>query len=82
MLLVGDAAGQVKVTTIGGVVTGMCGGAAAARAILGGTSYTAETSSLRWELRAHAALRHLLDAFTDADYDHMLNLLNRRTRLC
>lgn len=79
-LLVGDAAGQVKVTTVGGVVTGMRGGAAAARSILRGTPYGAEARSLRWELLAHSALRHLLDGFSDADYDRLLRLLNRGTR--
>jgi flavin-dependent dehydrogenase len=79
-LLVGDAAGQVKVTTVGGVVTGMLGGAAAARSILRGTAYSTEARSLRWELRAHAALRHVLDGFTDEDYDRLLSLLNGRTR--
>lgn len=79
-LLVGDAAGQVKVTTVGGVVAGMRGGAAAARSIVRGTSYAAEARGLRWELRAHAALRYLLDGFRDADYDRLLRLLNGSTR--
>ena len=79
-LLVGDAAGQVKVTTVGGVVTGMRGGAAAARSILRGTSYAAEARGLRWELRAHAGLRRLLDGFRDADYDRLLGLLNGPTK--
>jgi flavin-dependent dehydrogenase len=79
-LLVGDAAGQVKVTTVGGVVTGMRGAAAAARSILRGTSYAAEARALRWELQAHAGLRRLLDGFSNADYDRLLRLLNGPTR--
>jgi flavin-dependent dehydrogenase len=79
-LLVGDAAGQVKMTTVGGVVTGMRGGAAAARSILRGTSYQAEARGLRSELRVHAGLRLLLDGFRDADYDRLLRLLNGPTR--
>lgn len=78
VLLVGDAAGQVKVTTVGGVVTGMAGAAAAARSILRGTSYTRELRSLRWELSMHALVRHVLDGFTDAEYDQLLGLLNRQ----
>ena len=78
VLLVGDAAGQVKVTTVGGVVTGMAGAAAAARSILRGTSYTGELRSLRWELSMHALVRHVLDGFTDAEYDQLLQLLNRQ----
>ena len=78
VLLVGDAAGQVKVTTVGGVVTGMRGGAAAARSILRGTSYARELRPLHWELRSHALVRRMLDGFSDEDYDRLLELLNRR----
>jgi flavin-dependent dehydrogenase len=76
VLLAGDAAAQVKVTTVGGVVTGMRGGLAAARSILRATPYAAELRSLRWELNAHALVRHVLDRFTDADYDRLLRSLN------
>jgi len=78
VLLTGDAAGHVKVTTVGGVVTGMRGGWAAARALTTGRSYRAELRSLRQELSAHAMLRHILDRFTDTDYDDMLRHLNSR----
>jgi flavin-dependent dehydrogenase len=73
----GDAAGQVKVTTVGGMVTGMRGAAAAARALLNGTSYRNELRPLRRELDAHALVRHVLDGFTDDDYDDLLRSLNR-----
>lgn len=78
ILLVGDAAGQVKVTTVGGVVTGMRGAAAAARSALQGTAYERELRPLRRELDAHALVRRVLDGFTDQDYDELLGLLNRR----
>ena len=78
-LLVGDTAGQVKVTTVGGVVTGMEGAAAAARAIINGTSYRKELRSLRRELSAHALVRYVLDGFTGEDYDQLLELLNPQT---
>jgi flavin-dependent dehydrogenase len=78
VLLLGDAAGHVKVTTVGGVVTGMRGGAAAARSILRGTSYARELRPLHWELRAHALVRRMLDGFSDEDYDRLLELLNHR----
>jgi flavin-dependent dehydrogenase len=78
VLLLGDAAGQVKVTTVGGMVTGMRGGTAAARALLRGTAYAAELRHLHRELLAHTVVRHVLDGFTDADYDRLLRMLNRR----
>ena len=77
--LVGDNAGQVKVTTVGGVVTGMRGAAAAARAILDGTTYRQELRPLRRELSAHALVRYVLDGFTDDDYDQLLEMLNAKT---
>lgn len=78
VLLVGDAAGQVKVTTVGGVVTGIRGGLAAARALLRRTSYGAEVLPLQHELTFHAIVRQVLDGFTDGDYDRLLELLNGR----
>jgi flavin-dependent dehydrogenase len=76
VLLAGDAAAQVKVTTVGGVVMGMRGGLAAARSFLRVTPYGAELRSLRREMNAHALVRHVLDGFTDADYDRLLRSLN------
>jgi len=77
LMLVGDAASQVKTTTVGGVVTGMRGARAAAQSILNTTSYTQELRPLRRELNAHALLRAVLDGFTDDDYDRLLRLLNQ-----
>jgi flavin-dependent dehydrogenase len=77
VLLLGDAAGQVKVTTVGGMVAGMRGAAAAVRSVVHGTSYRAELRPLRRELDAHALVRGILDHFTDDDYDLLLRRLNR-----
>lgn len=80
LLLVGDAAGQVKMTTVGGLVTGLRGGKAAAAAVLGRKSYRQELRELKRELDLHLLLRTILDRFTDADYEELLRLLSRRTR--
>lgn len=74
--LVGDAAGQVKVTTVGGTVTGLWGAKAAARAILQGTSYRTELRSLRRELNMHWCLRLLLERLDHPGYDHLVRLVN------
>jgi digeranylgeranylglycerophospholipid reductase len=76
VLLAGDAAGQVKVTTVGGVVTGMRGGLAAAQAWASGCTAAEQARPLRRELNAHALVRHVLDRFTDEDYDALLRRLN------
>lgn len=75
--LVGDAAAQVKMTTVGGVVTGLWGAQAAARAILRGTPYLCEAAGLRKELTVHLLLRWVLNRFAAEDYDDLLALLNR-----
>jgi flavin-dependent dehydrogenase len=77
--LVGDAAGQVKVTTVGGVVTGLWGARAAAQAIAGQPEHKATLARLSRELDWHTLLRGLLDRFSPADYDTLLRLLNQRT---
>jgi flavin-dependent dehydrogenase len=73
--VVGDAAGQVKVTTVGGIVTGFRGALGVAEAILyGGVS--AELRSLRRELNLHLLLRRSLHDFQQSDYSRLVDLLN------
>lgn len=75
VLLVGDAASHVKVTTVGGVVSGIRGAHAAARALARGTSYGTELRGLRTELAVHDLVRWLMDRFEDRHYDRLLALL-------
>jgi flavin-dependent dehydrogenase len=77
--LVGDAAAQVKVTTVGGLVTGLRGAKAAANAILVGADYMKELRPLRRELSLHLLIRTILNRFRGADYDRLLDLLNDNT---
>jgi flavin-dependent dehydrogenase len=78
VLFVGDAAGQVKVTTIGGSVTGLLGAQAAARAIVRGTSYGSELRAVDRELRLHWAIRSLMNRFREQEYEVLLQLLSGR----
>mgnify|MGYP005843547795 CR=1 FL=1 len=80
LYLVGDAAGQVKMTTVGGLVTGLRGARVAATAILGHNAWRSECRQLQRELDLHLLLRLILDRFRDADYDRLLGLLNWRTQ--
>lgn len=77
--LVGDAAGQVKVTTVGGVVTGFRGAIVAVDSILGRKS-TQRSSRLRVELEAHRLLRAMLNGFRESDYCALLDSLNDGAR--
>src|SRR5580692_9596262 len=72
--LVGDAAGQVKVTTVGGIVTGFRGALGVAQQILHGVS--SELRTLRRELDLHLLLRRSLHDFQQADYSRLVDLLN------
>src|SRR5580658_6874249 len=73
--LVGDAAGQVKVTTVGGIVTGFRGALGVAEAILNGGA-SRELRSLRRELNLHLLLRRSLHDFQQSDYSELVDLLN------
>jgi flavin-dependent dehydrogenase len=73
--LVGDAAGQVKVTTVGGIVTGLRGALGVAQSILNGGS-SRELQSLRRELDLHLLLRRSMHDFQQADYSRLVDLLN------
>ncbi|HSY58557.1 MAG TPA: NAD(P)/FAD-dependent oxidoreductase [Terriglobales bacterium] len=73
--VVGDAAGQVKVSTVGGIVTGFRGAMGVADAILNGGS-SGELRSLRRELNLHLLLRRSLHDFQQADYSRLVDLLN------
>jgi flavin-dependent dehydrogenase len=72
--LVGDAAGQVKVTTVGGIVTGFRGALGVAQEILNRGSR--ELRTLRRELDLHLLLRRSLHDFQQADYSRLVDLLN------
>lgn len=76
VFLIGDAAAQVKVTTVGGVVTGLRGARAVAEAILNGSNTGKEISQLKRELDLHLLVRRLLDGFNDVDYDMLLDFLD------
>ena len=77
--LVGDAAGQVKVSTVGGTVTGFRGALGVAETILNGGS-SRELRSLRRELDLHLLLRRSLHDFQQPDYSHLVDLLNEAAK--
>jgi flavin-dependent dehydrogenase len=77
--LVGDAAGQVKVSTVGGIVTGFRGAQAVAQSILRKGS-GGELLALRRELSTHWLLRRTMHHFRQRDYSRLVDLLNASTR--
>jgi flavin-dependent dehydrogenase len=77
--LVGDAAAQVKVSTVGGIVTGFRGARAVAESILRGRRGW-ELLALRRELSTHWLLRRTMHHFQQEDYSRLVDLLNAATR--
>ena len=78
--LVGDAAGQVKVTTVGGTVSGFLGAQAAARTVLEGKSYRAQLRGVKRELNAHWLLRLLLDRLDNRGYEQLVKTVTSKVR--
>jgi flavin-dependent dehydrogenase len=77
--LVGDAAAQVKVTTVGGIVTGFRGALGVAQSILG-KGPSRELRALRRELDTHWLIRRTMHHFQQKDYSQLVDLLNLSTR--
>src|SRR5208282_288551 len=77
--LVGDAAAQVKVSTVGGIVTGFRGALGVSEAILNGGE-SRELRSLRRELDLHLLIRKTIHQFKQADYSRLVDLMNASTR--
>ena len=77
--LVGDAAGHVKVTTIGAIVTGLRGAFGIAEAILAGRP-AGRLRALRQELDLHLLIRKAIHGSSQNRYSQLVDLLNGRTR--
>lgn len=77
---VGDAAAQVKVTTVGGVVTGLHGARALTDAILNGRNYPKALRKLKIELNLHLLIRQILNRFSGEDYDQLIGMIHGRLK--
>lgn len=77
--LVGDAAGQVKVSTVGGVVTGFRGALGVSEAILSG-GRSRELRALRRELDLHLLIRRSIHRFQQKDYSRLVDWMNDAMR--
>ncbi len=77
--LVGDAAGHVKVTTIGGLVTGLWGALGVADTILEG-HVSRGLKEARRELDSHMLIRRALKGFDREHYSRLLDRLSPSVR--
>jgi flavin-dependent dehydrogenase len=76
VFIIGDAAAQVKGTTVGGLVTGLHGAKALANSLLNGGNLRKESRNLRLELNLHLLVRHILNRFNDENYDELIGMLD------
>src|SRR5215469_1898178 len=79
VFLVGDAAAQVKVSTVGGIVTGFRGALGVAQALLK-KGASRELTGLRRELGTHWMIRRALHHFQQKDYSQLVDLLDASAR--
>ncbi len=80
--LLGDAAGQVKATSGGGIVQGLIAAECLAKAIIEGKDYRRILKKrLEKELKLHLFERKLMDKFSKDDWNQLINILdNKRSR--
>ncbi len=74
--LVGDAAGLVKATTGGGIITGMLSAKILADCMITGKNYTKSLWQLKKELYVHKLLRRVLNNFSENDYNLLIEYMN------
>lgn len=76
--LVGDAAGQVKASTFGGIVTGMFASRELAKAIIKKKNYKKLCDKkISKELKRHLSIRKKFDKFTNKDYNDFVKLASQ-----
>lgn len=78
--LVGDAAGQVKVTTVGGTVTGLSASRGLAESILEGHFPSPRMRQVERELDLHLFIRGLMNKMSQKDYQVLIRSLSPPVR--
>ncbi len=79
IFLVGDAAHQVKGTTGGGIIPGMKAAQALADSFVTGKSYDSLWRKYTGkDLWIHLKIRQVMDKFSDADYNYLVALMNKK----
>tara|TARA_Y100000310_G_scaffold282314_1_gene303420 strand:- start:170 stop:1255 length:1086 start_codon:yes stop_codon:yes gene_type:complete len=76
--LLGDAAGFVKATTLGGIVPGMKQVEILVDCLNNNKNYLKEIKPLKRRLWTHLRIRKILDKFSDQDWNKLLKLVNQQ----
>ena len=75
--LLGDAAGYVKATTLGGLVPGLRQAQILADCITNGKEYEKEVKPLAKRLKLHLMIRNILDKFSNQDWDQLVSYIKQ-----
>ena len=75
--LLGDAAGFVKATTLGGLVPGLRQAEILADCINNKKDYEKEVKPIAKRLKLHLMVRKILDKFSDSDWDKLVSYINQ-----
>ena len=75
--LLGDAAGFVKATTLGGLVPGLKQAEILADCINNNKNYEKEVRPVAKRLKLHLMVRKILDKFSDEDWDKLVSYINK-----
>ncbi|HSU72618.1 MAG TPA: NAD(P)/FAD-dependent oxidoreductase [Candidatus Binatia bacterium] len=75
VFLVGDAAGLVKATTGGGIITGMLSSKILADALASKKDYPRALKPLHRDLKLHWLMRRMLNTFSTKDYDRLITYM-------
>jgi len=73
--LVGDAAGQVKATTGGGLIFGLKAAKVLADCIINKKRYSKALKKINKNLSIHLMIRNLLNKFDDKDFSYLIKLV-------
>ncbi len=71
--VVGDAAGYVKATTLGGLIPGLKQAEVLARSIVTGENYERDCASLRKRLLLHRRVHTIFEKFSDRDWNRLVS---------
>ncbi|MBI4152052.1 NAD(P)/FAD-dependent oxidoreductase [Candidatus Woesearchaeota archaeon] len=75
--LVGDAAGYVKATTLGGLIPGLQQAEILARAIVEQKNYDHDVAPLRKKLGLHLKVHEIMARFSDKDWDTLISYVGQ-----
>ncbi len=75
--VLGDAAGMVKATTLGGLVPGLKQAEILADCLIHHKNYEKAIAPLARKLRLHLAVRKIFDKFSDKDWDRLVSFISQ-----